>query len=472
MKTNIFNKIFFIFSVIAIAVIKLKYHELWKDEWQAYLVARDMNLFDMLNFLNYEGHPSLWYLYLKFWSIFSTFIKEDILISLSHLLLVGIALYLIYFRLSLHQLLKIGFVFSYFIFYEYAIVNRGYILVVLFTILTVLSIKENKKLLTAIFLVLLCQTEISGVIIALSLSFFLFLKHGNVKTLYKEKFLFGIITGLLLFTMTVFPRGNQDDFSRAYNQSGITVDNFIKAFQGYLGNTFGIGVFKDTAAFGTSDSGIAIGILALIISFYLFYNEKKLMFTWFIGMVGFIGFATLVFNGGVRQWGMLFIFFIALIELQNVNTWNNKFIFSFTLLLCAAPIMHNLRSCFYEINLNYSNAKEAGNFIKNKIPQNVAIVSLNKFESAAAGAYAERRFFHLPSGEPFTYFKWLEKIYVPTQQELILFAKYKKARGLIVVNNKPIDLNRFPMLKIWEKFDGENIKKENYYFYILDLNTR
>jgi hypothetical protein len=53
---------------LAMLLLKFQYHELWKDEWQAWLMARDMGWGELLGSLYYEGHPALWYLYLKVWT--------------------------------------------------------------------------------------------------------------------------------------------------------------------------------------------------------------------------------------------------------------------------------------------------------------------------------------------------------------------------------------------------------------------
>ena len=137
--------------------------------------------------------------------------------------------------------------------------------------------------------------------------------------------------------------------------------------------------------------------------------------------------------------------------------------------MLLAPLYHNLRAMMYEIQLPFTNAKEAGSFISEKIPENVPIVSLNKFETANAAAYAERKFYELPSGNEFTYFRWLEKVYLPTQTELVLFSKFKKKKGIIIVSPKPIDAKRFPFLQLWQAFNKESMKNENYYFYILNM---
>ena len=50
--------------IISISVVIVK-HEPWADEAQAWLLARDSGLFELLfKRLRYEGHPGLWYLIL------------------------------------------------------------------------------------------------------------------------------------------------------------------------------------------------------------------------------------------------------------------------------------------------------------------------------------------------------------------------------------------------------------------------
>ena len=41
------------------------HHELWRDEAQAWLIARDVPLSRLFAELHYEGHPALWFLLLK-----------------------------------------------------------------------------------------------------------------------------------------------------------------------------------------------------------------------------------------------------------------------------------------------------------------------------------------------------------------------------------------------------------------------
>jgi len=134
-----------------------------------------------------------------------------------------------------------------------------------------------------------------------------------------------------------------------------------------------------------------------------------------------------------------------------------------------APLIHGIRALVTDAQIPFSNSEKVGLFIKEKVPENVPIVVINKFETAPVGAYAERPLYELPSGEEFTYFKWLEKVYVPTQSELNLFAKFKRVGGIVLLSPAPIDTNRFSGAVLWKEFSDENYKRENYWLYSVPL---
>ena len=94
---------------------------------------------------------------------------------------------------------------------------------------------------------------------------------------------------------------------------------------------------------------------------------------------------------------------------------------------------------------------------------------INKFETAPVGAYANRSLYELPSGEEFTYFKWLEKVYIPTQSEISLFTRFKNVGGIVLLSPNPIDPKRFPNAVLWQEFSNENFKRENYWLYSVAL---
>ena len=59
-KFGIFEIIVFVIYVIITIIIAVN-HECWEDEAQSWLIARDLNFFEMIQQTKYEGHSFLWY---------------------------------------------------------------------------------------------------------------------------------------------------------------------------------------------------------------------------------------------------------------------------------------------------------------------------------------------------------------------------------------------------------------------------
>ena len=463
------NLLFWIVISIGLVIYKLSFHELWKDEWQAWLVARDLGLGNMLAFLNYEGHPSLWYLYLKAWTVLP--IQEHILLQIAHSSLVVITLYYLFVRIKLPSLWKLFISLSYFLVFEYSVINRGYILVILLSLIALdLIIRDNRSWLLGLTLLLLCQTEAYGVIMAGAITVYLLLNIEGKKLIFNKKIITWSIAGFLLFVLTVFPRGNDDDFTRAYNQQLFSQEVIHESIQGHLANVFTIGLIDDTASNGVSVIGFIISLIIFLILVFIFLRDRRSLLTFLFGLLSFIVFGIVIFSGGVRQWGMVFILFILILILSHYkNSKWSLYRYVFITVLMIAPIIHGVRALITDAQIPFSNAEQVGLFIKEKIPDNVPVVVINKFETAPVGAYAERALYELPSGEEFTYFKWLEKVYIPTEKELNLFIKFKKVGGIVLLSPKPINTQRFPNAILWQEFSSENFKRENYWLYSVPL---
>jgi len=181
-------------------------------------------------------------------------------------------------------------------------------------------------------------------------------------------------------------------------------------------------------------------------------------------------FGIVIYSGGIRQWGMVFICFVMMVCLAAEDTWRkDRLAIGAFILISLVQLVHNGRALMRDYQLPFTVTELAGEFIKEKVPENVPIVAINKFETAAVAAHADRQFFELPTGANFTYFRWLEKVYIPTQGELDLFAKFKNVGGIVLVSPSPIDRGRFPKAKLWKEFKPANYKLERMYVYSVPL---
>jgi len=471
MKNKYFDYLVWVLFVVVIIYFKFSYHELWKDEWQAWFVAKDKSLEEVFSFLYYEGHPALWYVYLKIFTLFSSHYSPENIIHIAHTITVAAGLYFLFVRFKLPMIIKVLLAMSYFVFFEYGIVNRGYFLVILFSFwaASLLKKEDYSRVQLGVVLFLLCQTEVYGALMAIALGMYVMMKEKNVFAALQGKDIIGLASGLLFFVISVFPR-SFGHVSKTSAKKLDFVDKILTSFQGNLSNTYAIGSTNDTFTYGWTSLGLLISVLCLIGIGFVFYNNKPLLKTFLIFLGMMISFSILFFLGGIRQWGMGFVFFIVLLEIRGLDI-RKEILPSLVIGIFAIfNIVHNVKAVTEEMKIPFTNAVAAGQFIKEKIPEKVPIVAINKFEATPVIGYARRNFYELPDGVPFSYFRWVDKIYLPVEIELKLFAKFKGVGGIVVLSPKPLDAERFPSLQLWQKWEDKNYKNENYYLYTLALS--
>lgn len=114
------------FLFLGVSAFTASHHEMWRDEIQAWLIARDSgSVFELFAHLKYEGHPGLWHLCLM---PLTRITHSPVIMQVFHLLIAGIVVYLFVRYAPFNLLQKFLFCFGYFVLYEYAILARNYAL--------------------------------------------------------------------------------------------------------------------------------------------------------------------------------------------------------------------------------------------------------------------------------------------------------------------------------------------------------
>jgi len=153
--------------VTIIAVFGAMIHEPWFDEAQAYVIARDASLHDILFYLpHYEGHPPLWHLLLK--AAVMLGLPYELTLKGVQFIIFEIVLIIIEFRSPYSKTAKILIPMSFFMLYQYCIIARPYILLILAALLAAMFYKERKQkpVRYMISLVFLCLTHSYGIAFA------------------------------------------------------------------------------------------------------------------------------------------------------------------------------------------------------------------------------------------------------------------------------------------------------------------
>lgn len=182
---NVYNWI--VFGLLCLTIISLaSYHEPFRDEVQAWNIARDLSIVDIFNQMFSEGHPCLWHLLLKPLTMLGFSVYSMTWVSVTVMLLTA---WLILFKSPFSKIIRTILVFSSPFLYFYSIISRSYCLIALFITLICLVYNKRTKhpLLYGILLFFLFNTHVIMAGMASILLFF-FIIETLLKGLHDKKF--------------------------------------------------------------------------------------------------------------------------------------------------------------------------------------------------------------------------------------------------------------------------------------------
>ena len=127
--------IFFSFYLIFV-------HEIWRDEGQAWVIARDTTLLELVSVLRHEGHPVLWYL------ILMPFAKSGmpcICMNVISWFFTALAVLLVVYKAPWHPIFKTVVVISPAFIYWLPVISRSYSLLNFLVLLAAYLYKKRKE---------------------------------------------------------------------------------------------------------------------------------------------------------------------------------------------------------------------------------------------------------------------------------------------------------------------------------------
>jgi hypothetical protein len=364
--------------------------------------------------------------------------------------------------------LKCGIAFSYFFFFEYGVVNRGYILVVflIFWLGTLIENPKQHRILIPVLLFLLCQTEVYGVFAALAIGFSLFWEFDFRSLFSSLKERIGIVIGLgggvLLFLLSVMP-GGETQAPNAGSHSPLDL------FAGLYSNTLCIGLDPPRPD-GADFFSVLLSLVLLALIYYVFKTEKKWMFTFFCFSALFILFGSFIYKGGPRQWGMHFAFFVLMLSFIPVRRAQVRHFYAYialSVLIVPAQLIHAGKIVSKEKKYLFSNAIDAGRFIKKNIPVGTALIGINKAYCTPVIGYSGHKCFSLPDKQLFSYAIFREKLYLPSMEDIMSFCQERGGGDVFILSYRPLPPENFRNLELVQEFNKPSIREESYFLYRL-----
>ncbi len=438
-------------SFLVVATFGMIHHEMWRDEFQAWMIARDsQTLTDLFKNLRYEGHPALWHIGLY---ILSRFTHNPIAMQLFHLAIASGIIYLFVRFSPFTRLQKVLFAFGYFPLYEYGIISRNYNLGVLLLILFCIFFETRYQsyLILSVILALLANTNAFTFIVAFTLGLTLIFEiiidrfTERSLTIKKWNFLVSIsiyALGAILAVIQLLPPSDSNftgdetqvfqtstsetklvDLERIARTIGRIWKIYVPIPNVFQYDLWGSNFLTDGPAF-LQVLSILFAVVLLIISTALFLKKPVILFMYLSTTLGILLFHYTKFIGSVRHSGYLFFLLLACLWLSN-NTQSVSLSFNRSLekianllnryqkpyintLLCLHVIAAVL---MYSADLKYpfSASAEVVGIIEKHSLNNMPIIGSQDLPVSSIAALLDQKIYYPESQRFGTFIKWNER---------------------------------------------------------------
>ena len=492
MKTSPFTKtelcLFLLFIVIGLSSILA--HEIWRDEFQAFLIAKEsVSLTDMFQRMQYEGHPPLWHLLLYGITRFS---GSPLSMQLLHLAIACISAYLI-LRFPLPKPERYLLAFGYFPLYEYLAISRNYAPGFLLSILlTYLLLSERRHYFwIAVVMFLLCLCNVYGIIISVSVTAYLLVEYidrlrNQAGAIRKEAVMAGtviLVAGIALSVMAIAPPKNgyvelpvcmplEWDFRRCSEAVKIIWRSYIPipAFQMH---------FWDTSFFEIRLLRPLLSPVFIAISMACFFPKKRILFLYCFGTLAMLAFSYFVYVGSLRHFGHAYVLFLMCMVLYSATErcGENKFRFfsertgrKFILFILTAQVIAAGTATFLGWVYPFTAGKAVAAYIRS-LPGDYVLVGDRDWAMTTISGYLGKPIYQLVIQRDGTYISWNdERAEILAPFEIVNMANKisaDKQKTIIVILNYELEPEDEDNLVKLKSFTRSILPDECFYLYMI-----
>jgi len=489
-----------------LGLILLLRHEMWQDEWQAWLLAKDSpSLPELFRHLRYEGHPGLWHLGLF---LVSRVTPNPLGMQLLHLLVATAAVYVFLRYSPFTRLQKILFILGYFPFYEYAVLSRNYALGVLglFGYCALFCKPQRNYLLLGVILFLLGQTSVYGLMIAMVLGVILFgaaIRDRAAATWRSITAFALILLGVGLSVLQLIPPPD----------SGFAVDwqfdldlprllaTLATVWKSYVPLPALDYHFWGTNLIGGPRWQALLSLLLLAFGLLLFLRQPLPLTLYALGTAGLLTFTYVKYPGSLRHHGHLYLLFIASLWLSSENlragqgpigrasgpplspaSSSHKPILQTLAAFCqthrgrvvtvllAVHLVAGLWAASLDLFFPFSESRNAARFIKQHQLDRLPILGHADDAASSVAGYLGQPLYYPASRCWGSWVVWNQKRKTELEPgELVAQARElsrQRHQDVLLLLNHELPPGRFSVIPI-KKFTHSLVPVENYYLYLV-----
>lgn len=480
------NKYFLILVYFILTSVTAFKHELWRDEADVWLFARDTNFTGFFEYLSNSGHPGLWHLLLL---PFAKLNFPNYTIQILHLSIAAASVYLLLSYSKFPKYILILLVFNYYLLYEYAIICRNYAIGVflLFAIAALYPKRFERPILYCFLIFLLCNTNLYCSIISSGIALIYFLEMIQEKKFSKSTLLGFCLTlvGAIVLLIQVFPNPDSGEhkeiFASMRNSMAVPISIIY---------SFSPGALKINYL-------ILPGFIIICLSLIHFFRTKMvfIFLVWSLSLL-FL-FYSFIYIRSYRHAGFVFFSFLFAywirayyrsdedtgkeIAFHSLKEYLRKPLVLLNVFLVLS-LLTSTKFAFQEIRkdilFSYSNAKEMAEFmIANKYDSTKNTVVAHGADSGKTVLFylKNTKEFYYPGIDSFgSYNHWDKKAWNSERiklEEAFLIAKekFKDRSDTLFLTGTPLsDTVKAGELLYQTSKRNEFIKEEEYYLYRLN----
>jgi hypothetical protein len=466
---------------------------MWRDELQAWGIARETpSLAQFFHHMRYEGTPPLWHLILRplaagHWPAES--------MQVVHVLLAGLLVFLLWQYAPFTRIQKVLLSVNYYIFYQYAVISRNYVLGLLFLTLACVFFptRRTRPWRLGMALALASLTSVHALLVALGLACGVGLEKEN--TLRSRRIAVGVfLIGTFLAITFMKPAPDALFPSAAGWFTRLDISRALKVIYLYPKTFLAIPTptlhFWETSWVEHLPYYKTTGFLLAEILFFWcaisVWRNPTARIAYGVGTLGLLTFFYVKYMGYSRHHGFLFFNFLFSLWLSRASiasstqttpfwTWAQKAVtpvFTALLIVQAGGAAIAVQK---DLFFPFSNGRAAARYISSQRPPNTFLSAGPDYAGCPLSGYLQETLYY-PQGQRWGSFtSWdRRRIEILTDQEFLARAleeSRRQGKNVLVALDHPLNLSKSlpPGLRFLKSFENSILGDENYFLYFIPL---
>jgi len=459
-------------------------HELWLDEMHHWLLARESrSLAELYEYSRYEGHPILWNVLLY---VLTRFTDNPFAMQLLHGILAISAAALLIFTAPFPFYLKVFLVFGYYNFYEYAVISRNYVLILLFVLLACWLYSRYPKTKYALFVLLLLLVNTHLLAIPVFIGFLIFFFWKKWKR--QDYILAGIALFFLALSLYQINPPSNHPFQNYWTRLDISVAKIGRTFNYFGQGLFPLSDFSDYSFWNknlfNSFSGAVLAVLSIAIFGCFFVNtfpHRRLFFasaSTFIGVYLILYFLQMI---GFRYYGIMWICMTAAFWLLYRDFWLIRypiFLHSLFILVAFLQMIAGVSSYMFDVVRPFSQAQNVVEYIQENKLESIPLAVTTANAAPSISGYLRKPVYHLDIEQYQSFCLWYKPVQNPDRKKLLdhLVHFASKSEKVLLASNHFINKEDLAYLdgtldiRLIKSFQSSIIKSEAYWLYFVQKN--